>query len=119
MNTNTVPNWMIYDLLQSIKDDLDRKFCELKEDISEFKQQHKEDISRLEIKIEKFEAKIEKLEIKVEKIEAKIDKNTEQINELFLYREKVQISFSKTFAFLNIFFSALIAYFAALFSWKQ
>ena len=125
MNTNSVPNWMLYDLIRSMKDDMDRKFSELKEDISEFRQQHKEDIARLEtridkleVKFDKLEAKVEKLDEKIEKLNEKVDNNTQQINELFLNREKIQISFSKTFAFTNVFFSVLIAYLAALFTWK-
>ncbi len=132
MHTNTVPNWMLYDLIRSMKDDMDRKFSEIKEDISEFRQQHKEDITRLEtridrletridkleVKFDKLEAKVEKLDEKIEKLNEKVDNNTQQINELLLNREKIQISFSKTFAFANIFFSVLIAYLAALFTWK-
>lgn len=57
-----------------------------------------------------------------EETNKKIDKNseeirhlTERIDYLYLNRDKVKISFSKTFAFGTVLFSGLFAYVLALF----
>ena len=93
MHTREIQNWMLYDLLREIKEDISRV---------------KEDIARLEAR----------LEAKIDKNTERIDKNTERIEGLYLNQNKVKISFSRTFAIANIIFSGIIAYFTVLFTGK-
>ncbi len=113
MLAREVPNWMLYDLMRDMRDDiakLDTKLSAVE--------------SRLDIKIDavesKLEAKIDAVDARLtsvaSRLETKIDKNTERIEDLFLRQDKVKVSFSRTFAIANAVFSGLVAYVTVLFT---
>ncbi len=102
MSAREVPNWMLYDLLRDMREDiakLDTRLTAVE--------------SRLEAKIDAVDAKLTAVE---SRLETKIDKNTERIEELFLRQDKVKVSFSRTFAIANAVFSGLVAYVTVLFT---
>lgn len=91
MRARIVPNWMLYDMIRDMKNEL------------------KEDIVRVETKVDKG----------IERLEEKIDENSHKIDEISQGQDKVKITFSRTFAFGTIFFSMFISYITALFSRNQ
>lgn len=99
MRAIIVPNWMLYDMIRDMKNEL------------------KENIVRVETKVDKG---IERLDAKIdqtaEKLDAKIDENSHKMNEILQSRDKVKITFSRTFAFGTILFSAFLSYVLAFFS---
>ncbi len=90
-HTAQITNGMLYDLIKDMKDDI---------------KDMKQDISR---RFDLNEKRISSMESEIKDIHKKL-------NELFYERDKVKITFSRTFAFGTMFFSALIAYVVALFS---
>ncbi len=88
---------MLYDLIRDLKTDMDRRFNEIDK------------------KFEDANNKMEKLEVKIDKNTEQITHLTERVDYLFLNREKIKISFSKTFAFGTALFSAFVSYVLVLF----
>lgn len=86
-----VPNWMLYDLVERRFNEMDRKF-------------------------DAIDRRFEAIDRRFEALEAKVEKNTESINELYLNRDKLKLTFSNGFALGTGLFSAVIAFFTALFT---
>lgn len=106
MRAREVPNWMLYDLMR-----------DMKEDIAALELKLESKIDAVDARLTAVEAKLEaKIDAVDAKLEAKIDKNTERIEGLYLNQDKVKISFSRTFAFANAIFSGFVAYFTVLFT---
>ena len=106
MRARDVPNWMLYDLMRDMREDiakLDTKLTAVE--------------TRLDVKIDALDARLTaKIDGIEAKLEAKIDKNTERIEELVLRQDKVKVSFSRTFAIANAIFSGFVAYVTVLFT---
>ena len=86
-----ITNGMLYDLIRDMKEDISRRFDEV-------------------------DKRFEMNERRITSMETDIKDIREKLNILIYDRDKVKITFSRTFAFSTIFFSALIAYVVALFS---
>ena len=125
----------LHDLVLRMQENMDRRFNEQKADLGKLETKLDDRIAKLETKVDDRIAKLEtklddsitkldyrimKLETKLgdqmNKLEFKLDKNTDRIDEIYFNRDRVKISFSRTFVFGTAIFSALVAFFVALFT---
>ena len=93
-----ITNGMLYDLIRDMKEDISRRFDEV------------------DRRFDEVDKRFEMNERRITSMETDIKDIREKLNILIYDRDKVKITFSRTFAFSTIFFSALIAYVVALFS---
>ncbi len=105
MQAQAISNNLLFELIRDFK-----------EDQRAFNESLKEDMDR---KFERMEEQIRDLKKAVDRNSEKIEKNSERIEELFFKRDNVKITFSRTFAFANMFISALVAYFVVLFGFNE
>ncbi len=103
--TAQITNGMLYDLIKDMKDDMCRKFNEVDRRFDEVDRRFDEVDKRFDLN----ERRVECLETDMKDIRNKL-------NELLYERDKVKITFSRTFATGTMFFSGLIAFIVAMFS---
>src|SRR3989338_2723147 len=96
MPPKEVPNWMLYDLIDRRFNEVDRRFEEVDRKFEEMDK--------------KFETRFSLLEAGMWKLEAKVEENTKCINELYLNRDKLKLTFSNAFALGTGLFSGIIAF---------
>lgn len=70
----------------------------------------------VERRFNEMDRKFEAIDRRFESLETKVEKNTESINELYLNRDKLKLTFSNGFALGTGLFSAVIAFVTALFT---
>lgn len=105
MHAQEVTNQMLYNHIEAIHHKLeamDRRFKKME--------------NKLEEMDRRFTAKIDRLDAKVDRLDEKLAKNTERIDEIYLSREKVKVTFSRTFAAGTGIIASMMAYIVWLFT---
>lgn len=119
-----ITNGMLYDLIMEMKGDMNRRFDEVDKKFADVDKKFTDVDRRFDEVDKKFteiyrrfdevDKRFDMNERRIESLEDEVKDVGKKLNELVYERDKIKITFSRTFAGGTMFFSGLIAFIVAM-----
>ncbi len=110
MEMENVTNGMLYDLIRDFKDDVNRRFAEVDK---RFEQVDKR-FEQIDKRFEQVDKRFEQLYKEMGEMREAMKEDRNKLNEVYESRDKVTITFSRTFVGINMVLSAMVSAFISL-----
>ncbi len=118
MEMENVTNGMLYDLIRDFKDDVNRRFAEVDKRFEQvdrrFEQMTAEMNSRFEQITADMNSRFEQVHREMDEMKEMIKEDRKKLNEVYESRDRVTVTFSRTFVGINMVLSAMVSSFVSL-----